>query len=86
MRHDRTGELIDDEDQAAEQLHRCGGGWLDRDAERPRPCLRCRPGLARRPPRPRPDPEVARVGAAAVRAVLANLHPLTEETYVHSGR
>lgn len=76
MPHDRTGELLDDEDQAdvIELPHRCDGGWIDRDADHPRPCLRCRPRLARRPPEPLPPPHVARHGIAAVRAVLNNLH------------
>ena len=26
----------------------CDHGWLDRDADRPVPCTRCRPHLARR--------------------------------------
>ncbi|WP_146073756.1 hypothetical protein [Amycolatopsis sp. CA-126428] len=75
MRHDRTGELLDDEDQCEEQpttAHHCDRGWLDREADHPIPCRVCRPHLA--PPQPRkppPDPEVARAGIAAVRAALA---------------
>jgi hypothetical protein len=52
MNRDRYGEPVD-EDQAAtvEQLpHQCDGGWLDRDADNPRPCLRCKPHLARQEP------------------------------------
>lgn len=47
---DRTGELIDD-DQVE---HRCDNGWLDRDADQPRPCPVCRPKLRRRTPDPVP--------------------------------
>ncbi|WP_285485611.1 hypothetical protein [Amycolatopsis taiwanensis] len=79
MPHDRFGELVD-EDQAdvIELPHRCDDGWIDRDADHPQPCPRCRPHLARRPPKPRPHPAVARHGIAAVRAVLANRHHHTE--------
>lgn len=74
MRHDRYGELLEaGEGQAAP--HGCRDGWIDRDAERPRPCLRCRPYLAHRPPKPRPHPDVARAGSAAVRAALAARRP-----------
>ncbi|ANZ35319.1 hypothetical protein BBK82_03690 [Lentzea guizhouensis] len=27
---------------------RCKKGWIDRDADNPRPCLRCKPHLGRR--------------------------------------
>lgn len=48
MRHDRTGELVEDEDTpVVAQSHRCRGGWIDRDADNPVPCLQCRPWLAR---------------------------------------
>lgn len=52
MRRDRTGEPIEDEpdDQPAAEpdRHSCNGGWLGEDDEgRPRPCLICRPNLAR---------------------------------------
>ncbi|WP_033288276.1 hypothetical protein [Amycolatopsis jejuensis] len=50
MSHDRTGERIDD-DEPQLPLHdpRCdGNGWVDRDADHPRPCYDCRPKL--RPP------------------------------------
>lgn len=55
MSHDRTGEQIDDEqDAAAVPLvvpaphdPRCKKGWLGLDDEdRPIPCLQCRPKLA----------------------------------------
>lgn len=72
MRHDRTGELVDDDDQG-DGRHVCDHGWLDRDADPPQPCLRCRPHLRRRPPAPLPHPDVARTGMAKVRAALA--HP-----------
>lgn len=58
---DRNGEMID-----ADELHRCDGGWIDRDGDRPRPCVQCRPWLAahRRPPTadelPRRHPRVPR--------------------------
>ena len=57
---DRNGEMID-----ADELHRCDAGWIDRDSDRPRPCVRCRPWLAhRRPPTadelPRRHPRVPR--------------------------
>lgn len=44
-RRDRTGEplALDDDDQAV--AHSCDRGWIDRDADRPRPCLVCRPWL-----------------------------------------
>jgi hypothetical protein len=49
MRHDRTGEPVEDDDpQPDEPFHdpRCDGGWLDRDADVPVPCLVCKPHLA----------------------------------------
>lgn len=53
---DRTGEPVEDEPDG----HHCTRGWLgDPDAERPRPCLHCRPWLRGGPvdiPRPRRDP------------------------------
>jgi hypothetical protein len=50
VRHDRTGELVEDEPEPAR--HNCRRGWLppawnDPD-ERPRPCPTCKPHLARR--------------------------------------
>lgn len=50
MRRDRDGEPLE---EPAELEHRCTGGWLEDDhAGRARPCLVCRPHLARRrPPR-----------------------------------
>lgn len=55
MRHDRTGELVD-EDQADEQpaTHHCRNGWIDRDGDLPRPCLVCKPHLAAPVPRQPP--------------------------------
>jgi len=53
MRHDRTGEPIDDEDQAPAEHpdatpHTCDNGWIDHDADHPRPYPTCRPHLAAR--------------------------------------
>lgn len=48
MRRDRTGELLDDEDQAEPEpeRHLCNGGWLGEDEQgRPRPCSSCKPHL-----------------------------------------
>lgn len=42
MTRDRTGEPISD---AEDTGHRCDRGWLDADADRPRPCVHCRPWL-----------------------------------------
>lgn len=69
IQHDRTGEPIEDESESVDApFHdpRCRNGWIDRDADQPKPCLLCRPHLAperlhRRalgPPRvdDRPDP------------------------------
>lgn len=39
-RRDRTGEPVD------ESPCGCDHGWLDRDADQPIPCTRCRPDLA----------------------------------------
>jgi hypothetical protein len=44
--------------------HRCRGGWLDRDADQPRPCLVCRPHLAD-PYRARPATEAERADQLA---------------------
>jgi hypothetical protein len=38
--YDRTGDPIDDEPCG------CDGGWIDRDADHPVPCITCRPHLA----------------------------------------
>lgn len=61
MRRDRAGDLVDDAtaDTGAVWM-RCTGGWLDRDADRPRPCPVCRPWLAEHPPRPATRDELAR--------------------------
>jgi hypothetical protein len=40
-RHDRTGDVAD----TPEHDPRCKDGWIDRDADRPVPCLDCRPHL-----------------------------------------
>jgi hypothetical protein len=38
MRRDRCREPVDDEDQDVDaEVHRCDRGWLDRDADHPRP-------------------------------------------------
>lgn len=47
QRHDRTGEVVDDNQAADQPSHRCNRGWLDRDADHPKPCLICKPWLAR---------------------------------------
>lgn len=48
MRHDRTGEVIeDDDDTQTVRPHRCRNGWINRDADNPVPCLVCKPHLAR---------------------------------------
>lgn len=47
VRHDRTGELIEDDDEAeTARPHRCRRGWIDRNADHPVPCLVCKPHLA----------------------------------------
>lgn len=71
-RHDRYGERLelDDDTSADDDVHTCDGGWIDRDSNPAVPCLICRPRLAPKPRTPPPDPEVARAGSAAVRAVL----------------
>lgn len=47
-RHDRTGEVVDDDQVDPDRPpHRCNKGSLDRDADYPRPCLTCKPWLAR---------------------------------------
>jgi hypothetical protein len=46
VRRDRTGELVDDDQD--QPPHRCKNGWIDRDADHPVPCLTCKPWLARR--------------------------------------
>jgi len=71
IRHDRYGELVatePDNDPPTDD-HQCDNGWINYDDAVP--CLRCRPNLAPRARTPRPDPEVARAGSAAVRAALA---------------
>lgn len=53
-RHDRTGELIEDDELDQVALHRdhdprCSDGWLGEDDDgRLVPCLTCRPHLAGR--------------------------------------
>ena len=44
MSPDRYGDQEPAVDGAAE--HRCDGGWIDRDADKPVPCLVCKPHLA----------------------------------------
>lgn len=54
MPHDRTGERIEEDDvdvdtaavTAARHRRYCSG-WIDPDADRPIPCLVCKPHLAR---------------------------------------
>lgn len=59
IRHDRTGEPIEEDDEVVEQTeltapettgpvpHECDGGFVDRDADPPlKPCLICKPHLA----------------------------------------
>lgn len=50
VQHDRTGELVEVEDQDQDQHDaRCADGWLGEDwAGRLIPCLSCRPHLANR--------------------------------------
>lgn len=77
MRRDRYGEPLDDNDRqdhdavVVELPHRCDDGWLDRDADHPVPCLRCRPHLAPRPRLPEPDPARILAGLERCRAELA---------------
>ncbi|MCP2255089.1 hypothetical protein LY13_003863 [Prauserella aidingensis] len=35
-----------DSSRTPAEPHECDHGWLDRDAERPRPCLICKPHLS----------------------------------------
>jgi hypothetical protein len=75
MPHDRYGERIDDDVLSDQDSHGCRGGWIDRDGDRPRPCLRCRPHLSptRRAP-VLPDAEqveLNRAGIQRCRAALA---------------
>lgn len=45
--HDRYGEPIEEDDDApVVRPHRCRRGWINRDADRPVPCLVCKPHLA----------------------------------------
>lgn len=42
--HDRTGEEVDE--QPVEHDPRCdGSGWIDRDSDHPKPCLKCKEHL-----------------------------------------
>lgn len=49
IQHDRTGEPIEDESESADApFHdpRCVDGWIEYDeADHPKPCYVCRPGL-----------------------------------------
>jgi hypothetical protein len=50
VKRDRTGEVLDDDDDAAGAVvtHRCEDGWAGNDsAGRPSPCRICRPHLRR---------------------------------------
>lgn len=72
MRRDRTGELVDDDEDQALVEHHCDGGWYGRDSDRPRPCPRCKPHLS--VPRQRataPDPDRIRAGVELCRQALA---------------
>ena len=55
MSHDRTGEVVEPEDEGppTPKPHdpRCRKGWINPDAEHPTPCLVCKPHL---------DPELRR--------------------------
>lgn len=42
---DDVEEVPSGEAELAEHKARCSG-WIDRDADQPKPCLRCRPHLA----------------------------------------
>jgi hypothetical protein len=49
MTRDRTGELLDDDVAAAQDVHGCTDGWTGHDDDgRPTPCPRCRPPHLRR--------------------------------------
>lgn len=83
MNRDRFGELVnEDQAEAADVVqlpHQCDGGWLDRDADQPRPCPHCKPHLARtRPPLPQPDPAQISAGVQLIRETLRTGH--TPET------
>ncbi|MFE3229312.1 hypothetical protein [Nocardia sp. NPDC059228] len=41
MRRDRTGDEVDEEPVE----HVCDDGWVDRDADNPQPCLKCKKHL-----------------------------------------
>lgn len=43
VRRDRYGDEIEPESDG----HRCDHGFVDRDADTPRPCLVCKPWLSR---------------------------------------
>lgn len=46
MSPDRYGDPLEDEPQQPLHDPRCDGhGWIDRDAEHPKPCYDCRPHL-----------------------------------------
>jgi hypothetical protein len=51
-RRDRTGDVLEPDELAADERHRCWRGWLDPDADHPIPCARCKPWLVGRPRRP----------------------------------
>lgn len=47
MTRDRTGDTVEPDTRTASGDHLCRRGWLTRtDADKPRPCLVCKPWLA----------------------------------------
>lgn len=74
---DRYGERVDQDHEhlapVVQLPHQCDSGWLDRDADQPRPCLACRPWLARsQPPLPPPDPTRIQAGVQLCRDAIHN--------------
>ena len=45
------GRYRNEPPEVAELPHRCDHGWLDRNADHPRPCLICKPWLEELRPR-----------------------------------
>lgn len=70
---DRYGEPIEPDADEPESEHRCRDGWVDYHADRPVPCVRCRPHLRHRPRPPAPDPLTHARGMALVRRALARI-------------
>lgn len=49
MTYNQFGDAVESEaDDEAPEPHdpRCRKGWIDRDADNPVPCLKCKPNLA----------------------------------------